>query len=66
MGPGRGVDVILMDVGLPDSDGRDVVQTLRSDGQSAPILFLTALGTVHDRIAGFQAGGDDYASKHST
>ncbi len=63
LGPDSGVDVVVMDVGLPDSDGRDVVQALRSDGQSAPVLFLTALGAVHDRIAGFHAGGDDYVSK---
>ncbi len=63
LGPLSGVEVIVMDVGLPDSDGRDVVQALRSDGQSAPVLFLTALGAVHDRIAGFHAGGDDYVSK---
>ncbi len=63
LGSGSGIDVIVMDVGLPDSDGRDVVQALRSGGQSAPVLFLTALGAVHDRIAGFHAGGDDYVSK---
>ena len=63
LGPDSGVEVIVMDVGLPDSDGRDVVQALRSDGQSAPVLFLTALGAVHDRIAGFHAGGDDYVAK---
>lgn len=63
LGQDSGIEVIVMDIGLPDSDGRDVVQALRSDGQSAPVLFLTALGTVHDRIAGFHAGGDDYVSK---
>ena len=62
-GADSAVDVIVMDVGLPDSDGRDVVQALRSAGQSAPVLFLTALGAVHDRIAGFNAGGDDYVPK---
>jgi len=63
LGPDSSVDVVVMDVGLPDSDGRDVAQALRSEGQGAPILFLTALGAVHDRIAGFHAGGDDYVSK---
>lgn len=63
LGRDSGVEVIVMDVGLPDSDGRDVVQALRSNGQSAPVLFLTALGAVHDRIAGFHAGGDDYVAK---
>ncbi len=55
--------VVVMDIGLPDSDGRDVVQALRSAGQPAPVLFLTALAEVHDRISGFHAGGDDYLSK---
>ncbi|ANH40467.1 Transcriptional regulatory protein TcrA [Nocardioides dokdonensis FR1436] len=63
LGPDSGVDVIVMDVGLPDSDGRDVVQALRSAGQAAPVLFLTAFGAVHERIAGFHAGGDDYVTK---
>lgn len=57
------IDVIVMDVGLPDADGRDVVQALKSAGQHAPVLFLTALGAVHDRLAGFNAGGDDYVPK---
>lgn len=57
------VDVIVMDIGLPDSDGRDVVQALRSAGQSAPVIFLTALGALHDRLSGFNAGGDDYVAK---
>jgi two-component system, OmpR family, response regulator len=57
------LDVIVLDIGLPDADGRDVCQALRSAGQPAPILFLTALGTVHDRLAGFSAGADDYLPK---
>lgn len=58
-----GADVIVMDIGLPDSDGRDVCQALRAAGQHAPVLFLTALHGVHDRVAGFNAGGDDYVAK---
>jgi len=57
------VDIIIMDIGLPDSDGRDVTQALRSAGQSAPVLFLSALGSVHDKVSGFSAGGDDYLPK---
>ncbi|MXG91838.1 response regulator transcription factor [Nocardioides flavescens] len=57
------LDVIILDIGLPDADGRDVCQALRSGGQSAPVLFLTALGTVPDRLSGFSAGGDDYLPK---
>jgi two-component system, OmpR family, response regulator len=57
------LDVIILDIGLPDADGRDVCLALRSAGQSAPVLFLTALGAVHDRLAGFSAGADDYLPK---
>jgi two-component system, OmpR family, response regulator len=63
LGVDSGVDVIIMDIGLPDSDGRDVCQALRSAGQTAPTLFLTALNAVHDRLAGFGAGADDYVGK---
>ncbi|MFY0406390.1 response regulator transcription factor [Solicola sp. PLA-1-18] len=62
-GAGSAVDVLVLDIGLPDSDGRDVCQALRSAGQDAPVLFLTALGAVHDRLAGFSAGADDYLAK---
>ncbi len=57
------LDVLILDIGLPDADGRDVCQALRSAGQSAPVLFLTALGSVPDRLAGFSAGADDYLPK---
>ncbi len=62
-GADSGIDVAVVDIGLPDSDGRDVVQALRSSGQNAPVLFLTALGALHERLAGFGAGGDDYVAK---
>jgi two-component system response regulator MprA len=58
-----GIDVLVIDIGLPDSDGRDVCQALRAEGQHAPVLFLTALDAVHDKISGFNAGGDDYVAK---
>ena len=61
--PSSGVDVLVIDIGLPDADGRDVCQALRTEGQHAPVLFLTALDAVHDRVAGFHAGGDDYVPK---
>jgi len=57
------LDAIILDIGLPDADGRDVCQALRSAGQFAPVLFLTALGAVHDRLSGFSAGADDYLPK---
>ena len=55
--------MLILDIGLPDADGRDVCQALRSAGQPAPVLFLTALGEVHERLAGFSAGADDYLPK---
>lgn len=57
------VDAMVIDIGLPDADGRDVCAALRAAGQHAPVLFLTALDGVHNRIAGFNAGGDDYVGK---
>ncbi|HYZ29273.1 MAG TPA: response regulator transcription factor [Thermoleophilaceae bacterium] len=56
-------DVLVLDIGLPDADGRDVCQALRARGVDAPVLFLTARNSVPDRISGFHAGGDDYLSK---
>jgi two-component system, OmpR family, response regulator len=61
--PSSKVDVLVIDIGLPDADGRDVCQALRTEGQHAPVLFLTALDGVHDRVSGFHAGGDDYVAK---
>jgi len=62
-GPENRIDVIVMDVGLPDADGRDVVQALKSAGQHAAVLFLTALDATHEVLAGFAAGADDYVTK---
>src|SRR5262245_47779821 len=56
-------DALIVDVGLPDADGRDVVQALRADGVSTPVIFLTARDALPDRLAGFAAGGDDYLAK---
>ena len=56
-------DVFVIDIGLPDADGRDVCQALRARGVDAPVLFLTARDAVVDRVAGFDAGGDDYLAK---
>ncbi len=58
-----GPDVLVIDIGLPDSDGRDVCQALRARGVSTPVLFLTARDALVDRLAGFDAGGDDYLTK---
>jgi two-component system response regulator MprA len=56
-------DAIVLDIGLPDSDGRDVCQALRSRGVDAPVIFLTARRDVPDRLSGFASGGDDYLPK---
>jgi len=56
-------DALIIDIGLPDADGRDVCQALRARGIAAPVLFLTARDALSDRLAGFGAGGDDYLTK---
>src|SRR4051812_39783357 len=56
-------DVLVLDVVLPDADGRDVCQALRAGGVMSPVLFLTARDALPDRISGFHAGGDDYLTK---
>jgi DNA-binding response OmpR family regulator len=57
------LQAVVLDIGLPDADGRDVCQALRAAGVTAPVLFLTARGGVHEVVAGFSAGGDDYLVK---
>ncbi len=59
----RPPELLVLDIGLPDSDGRDVCQALRVQGVTAPVIFLTARDAVSDRLAGFTAGGDDYLTK---
>lgn len=56
-------DALVVDIGLPDADGRDVVQALRAQGVGAPVIFLTARDALPDRLSGFAAGGDDYLTK---
>jgi two-component system OmpR family response regulator len=56
-------DLFIIDIGLPDTDGRDVCQALRAQGVTAPVLFLTARAALPDRLSGFRVGGDDYLSK---
>lgn len=57
------LSVLVLDIGLPDTDGRDLCQALRARGIDVPVLFLTALDRLPDRLAGFAAGGDDYLVK---
>ena len=61
--PSAAADVVILDIGLPDSDGRDVCLALRAGGLHAPVLFLTARDGVHDKVAGFESGADDYLTK---
>jgi two-component system OmpR family response regulator len=56
-------DALVVDIGLPDCDGRDACQALRARGIDTPVIFLTARDALVDRLAGFEAGGDDYLSK---
>jgi two-component system response regulator MprA len=56
-------DALVVDIGLPDADGRDVCQALRARGLQAPVLFLTARDALPDRLSGFSSGGDDYMTK---
>jgi two-component system response regulator MprA len=56
-------DAIVIDIGLPDGDGRDLCQALRARGVRAPVLFLTARSALTDRLSGFSSGGDDYVCK---
>jgi two-component system, OmpR family, response regulator len=58
-----GHDVIIVDRMLPGIDGIGLVQALRATSVKAPVLFLTALGGVGDRVRGLEAGGDDYLTK---
>jgi len=56
-------DIIVLDVCMPGLDGIDVCQALRDDGDDVPVLMLSALDETADRVAGLQAGGDDYLLK---
>jgi two-component system OmpR family response regulator len=57
------VDLIVLDVMLPDIDGFEIARRVRSDGLATPILFLTARGGLDDKVQGFSAGADDYVTK---
>ena len=56
-------DVVVLDRGLPDVDGLTVLRLLRARGIRSPVLILTALGSVEERVAGLEAGADDYLPK---
>ena len=56
-------DVLIVDRMLPKRDGLSVIKTLRDEGDQTPVLILSALGEVDDRVKGLRAGGDDYLTK---
>ncbi len=60
---GEAWDLVIVDRMLPNLDGLALVRTLRSSGVQTPVLFLTTLGGIDDRVTGLNAGGDDYLVK---
>ncbi|SEQ91312.1 two-component system, OmpR family, response regulator [Nitrosomonas sp. Nm51] len=56
-------DLVILDRMLPGMDGMAVLKALRAAGNKTPVIFLTALGNVEDRVEGLNAGGDDYLTK---
>lgn len=63
MAAGGDYDVLVVDRMLPELDGLSLVRTLRATDNRTPVLFLSALGQVDDRVKGLRAGGDDYLAK---
>ena len=57
------IDLVVMDVGLPDIDGREVVRILRKNGFNAPIIMLTGHGADSDIVLGLESGANDYVTK---
>ncbi len=57
------IDLVIMDVGLPDMDGREAVRILRKNGFKAPIIMLTGHNTDSDTILGLESGANDYVTK---
>lgn len=57
------ISLVILDLGLPDLDGLDVLQGLRAAGSPVPVLVLSARGSVHDRVRGLDLGADDYLGK---
>jgi two-component system OmpR family response regulator len=60
---GGDYDVLVVDRMLPELDGLNMVKTLRATGNQTPVLFVSALGDVDERVKGLRSGGDDYLAK---
>ena len=58
-----GISLMILDLGLPDLDGLDVLESLRNRGSAVPVLVLSARGRVDDRVTGLNLGADDYLGK---
>ena len=63
MASGMEYDVLIIDRMLPRRDGLSIIESLRAEGDQTPVLILSALGEVDDRVTGLRAGGDDYLVK---
>ncbi|UJW85538.1 response regulator transcription factor [Devosia sp. SL43] len=63
MASGMDYDVLIVDRMLPRRDGLSIVESLRAEDDKTPVLILSALGEVDDRVTGLRAGGDDYLTK---
>ncbi len=63
MAAGESYDALVVDRMLPSLDGLSIIRTLRASGNRTPVLVLSALGEVDDRVEGLRAGGDDYLVK---
>jgi two-component system, OmpR family, response regulator len=63
MAAGADFDVLIVDRMLPELDGLSLVRTLRATGNQTPVLFVSALGDVDERVKGLRSGGDDYLAK---
>ena len=56
-------DVLVFDIMMPGMDGLTVLRTLRAEGNTTPVLLLTAKGEIRDKVQGFESGSDDYLTK---
>jgi two-component system, OmpR family, response regulator len=60
---GQDFDLLILDLGLPDLDGLDVLATIRGQGETLPVIVLTARDGLDDTVAGLEGGADDYITK---